>query len=207
MLTTALLAGVERGLNAALRLDATALPRLARLSGQLIEVNASAPAWRLFVLPDNEGLRLALHWEGEADCVLRSPSASLVRLMLSRDKPAVLHRPEVSMEGDSQVLLSLVGVLQDLELDWEYELSRWLGPVATPLLGNFLRNQARWAKDSADSMRQNLIDYLSEEARGLIGQAEANARFNELDDLKLALDRLEARVQRLDRSPSLPPAA
>ncbi len=31
----------------------------------------------------------------------------------------------------------------------------------------------------------------------LVGQAEAQARFDELDDMKLALDRLEARIERL----------
>ena len=51
--------------------------------------------------------------------------------------------------------------------------------------------------DSADSLRQDLADYLSEESRMLVGQAEAQARFDELDDMKLALDRLEARIERL----------
>ncbi len=54
-----------------------------------------------------------------------------------------------------------------------------------------------WVRDSADSLRQDLADYLSEEAQMLVGQAEAQARFDELDDMKLALDRLEARIERL----------
>jgi ubiquinone biosynthesis protein UbiJ len=54
-----------------------------------------------------------------------------------------------------------------------------------------------WVRDSADSLRQDLADYLGEESRMLVGQAEAQARFDELDDMKLALDRLEARIERL----------
>ena len=54
-----------------------------------------------------------------------------------------------------------------------------------------------WLRDSAGSLRQDLADYLSEESRTLVGQAEAQARFDELDDMKLALDRLEARIERL----------
>ena len=38
MLLTGLLAGVELGLNRVLQMDSTALPRLARLEGKLIEV-------------------------------------------------------------------------------------------------------------------------------------------------------------------------
>ena len=49
----------------------------------------------------------------------------------------------------------------------------------------------------AASLKQNLADYLAEESRTLVGQREADARFAELDQLKLALDRLEARIERL----------
>lgn len=199
MLTQALLAGVELGLNRVLQMDSTALPRLARLEGKLIEVDCQSPALKLFILPGPEGLQLASHWEG-ADCVLSAPASSLLKLVLAKDKTAILHRPEVSLSGDSAVLLELAGILQDLELDWEYELSRWLGPVGSQLLAGHLRSRVNWAGDSLDSLRQTLADYLAEESRSLVGEREAQARFDELDDLKLALDRLDARIDRLARN-------
>jgi ubiquinone biosynthesis protein UbiJ len=55
MLRAALLAGAERGLNGVLRLDPTALPRLAKLSGQIIEIDCTAPAWKVFILADAAG--------------------------------------------------------------------------------------------------------------------------------------------------------
>ena len=197
MLSTALLAGVELGLNRVLALDSTALPRLARLSGQVIAVDCTAPALQLFILPSGEGLQLAGQWAGEADCRLRAPATSLLRLATGQDKTAVLHSPEVELDGDSAALLELAGILQDLELDWEYELSRWLGPVASQLLGSHIRSRASWTSQTLDSLRLNLADYLSEESRSLVGQREADARFAELDRLKLDLDRLDARIERL----------
>jgi ubiquinone biosynthesis protein UbiJ len=197
MLLSGLLASVELGINRVLRMDSTALPRLERLAGKMIAVDCRSPAFQLFILPSDEGLLLAAHWAAEADCTLRAPASSLLRLALSQDKTAVLHGPEVELEGDSAVLLELVGVLQDLELDWEYELSRWLGPVASPLLGGQLRSSARWTRDSLANLTHNLADYLSEESRTLVGQREAEARFAELDQTKLDLERLEARFERL----------
>ncbi|VXB04709.1 ubiquinone biosynthesis accessory factor UbiJ [Pseudomonas sp. 8O] len=197
MLITGLLAGVEAGLNRALRLDGTALPRLQALAGKVIAVQCQSPALELFILPSGDGLQLASQWHAQADCTLTAPAASLARLALSREKTAVLHRPEVSLDGDSAVLLQLAGILQDLELDWEYEISRWLGPVATTLLAGHLRSRVNLASHGAASLKQNLADYLAEESRALVGQREADARFAELDQLKLALDRLEARIERL----------
>ncbi len=197
MLSAALLAGVERGLNRLLRLDGAALARLQRLAGRLIEIDCASPATRLFILPDGEGLRLALHWEGEADVRLRAPAASLARLALARDKSAVLHGPEVSIDGDTQLLLDFTAILQDLDLDWEHELAGWLGPLGSGLLGPLLRAPARWARHSAGSLEQTVAEYLREETHALVGQAEADARFSELDQLKLSLSRLEARIERL----------
>jgi ubiquinone biosynthesis protein UbiJ len=198
MLLSGLLAGVEHGLNRVLAMDSTALPRLARLDGKVIAIDCQSPALQLFLLPSGEGLQLASQWSG-ADCTLRAPASSLLRLALAKDKTSVLHRPEVELEGDSAVLLELTKILQDLELDWEYELSRWLGPVGSQLLSGHLRSRASWAGNSLDSLRHNLADYLSEESRHLVGQREADARFAELDHLKLALDRLDARIEHLAR--------
>ena len=200
MLLRGLLASVENGVNRILRLDSTAMARLQPLTGKVIAVECAAPPLQLCILPSDEGLLLASQWAADADCTLRAPASSLLRLVLSKDKTAVLHSPEVDLEGDSHALMALAQVLQDLELDWEYELSRWLGPVATALIGGHLRSRANWYQQGFASLNQNLAEYLSEEARTLVGQREAQARFDELDQLKLDLDRLEARFERLGRS-------
>ena len=197
MLLTGLLAGVELGLNRVLQMDSTALPRLARLSGKVIAVDGQSALLQLFILPSASGLQLAANWQAPADCQLSASPSSLLQLALAKDKTAILHRPEVSLSGDSAVLLELAAILQDLELDWEYELSRWLGPIASSLLAGHLRSRARWTRASLSSLHLDLADYLSEESRSLVGQREADARFAELDQLKLALERLDARVARL----------
>ncbi|MGE7992336.1 ubiquinone biosynthesis accessory factor UbiJ [Pseudomonas sp. NPDC089554] len=200
MLLAGLLASAEHGLNRVLRMDSTALPRLAALEGKVIEIDCTQPALQLFILPDEEGLMLAAHWEGEVDCSLRAPATRLGQLALSKDKNAVLHSPQVELHGDSAVLLDLVGILQDLELDWEYELQRWLGPVPSALLAGHLRLRARWTKQGLSRFSQNLSEYLAEESRTLVGQREAEAAFSELDSLKVDIERLEARIRRLSHS-------
>ena len=83
MLLTGLLASVELGLNRVLRLDSTALPRLAHLTGKVIAVDCRNPALQLFILPSDEGLMLASQWAADVDCTLREPTSSLVKLALS----------------------------------------------------------------------------------------------------------------------------
>lgn len=200
MILEGLIATAEHGINRVLRMDTTALPRLNRLSGKVIAIACTSPSFNLYLMPGADGLMLAGHWEAGADCTLRAPASSLARLGLAKDKTAVLHGPEVDLDGDSHVLLELVSILQDLDLDWEYELSRWLGPVGATLVGGHLRSRVRWTRDTVDSLGQSLAEYLAEESRTLVGRHEAEARFSEIDQARQELERLEARFERLAQS-------
>jgi ubiquinone biosynthesis protein UbiJ len=197
MLTQALLAAVETGLCQVLSMDGTALARLGRLEGKVIAVECQRPDISLYLLPAADGLRLAGQWQAEADCTLSAPAPRLMQLALAQNKTPVLHAADVDLTGDSALMMEFAAILQDLDLDWEYQLSRWLGPLGSQLLGTNLRHSAQWTQGSLERLRLNLADFLSEESRTLVGQREAQARFDELDQLKLSLDRLEARVARL----------
>lgn len=201
MIDVAALAAIETGLDRLLRLDGTFLPRLRGLSGKVIAIHCRQPDFTLFILPHADGLQLASRWLGEADCTLRAPLQRLLELVVSAQKTNVLHQADVELEGDSATLLALAEILQNLELDWEYELSRWLGPLAASLIGAHLRSRLHWLRDSAGSLRQILSDCLSEESRQLLKQREAQSCFAEIDTLKLTLDRLQARIERLEPLP------
>lgn len=199
MLTMALLAAAETGINQVLRLDSVALPRLAQLTGRVLHVKVVSPALDVYVLPAGDGLHLASQYEGPVDCSLSAPLPRLAELASSNDKSRVLHADDVELSGDSAPLLTLAEILADLQLDWEDRLSDWLGPLAAGLIGQGVRQSVRWSSQTLHSLEQNVADYLTEEARSLVGRREAEARFSELDRLRLQLDRLDARLQRVAR--------
>ena len=67
MLTQALLAGVELGLNRVLQMDSTALPRLARLEGKLITNDAESYRYlaeSIRMHPDQETLKAMMSEAG-----------------------------------------------------------------------------------------------------------------------------------------------
>ena len=199
MLSMALLAAAESGINQVLRLDSVALPRLARLSGRVLRIQVPSPALDVFVQPYADGLHLASQYEGPVDCTLRAPISRLVELASRDDKNSVLHAADVELSGDATPLLALADLMADLQLDWEDRLSEWFGPLIAGLIGQSVRQSLRWSGGALHSFEQNLAEYLTEEARSLVGQREAEARFSELDQLRLQLDRLDARLARLDR--------
>tara|TARA_R110000868_G_scaffold13345_3_gene62299 strand:+ start:2914 stop:3537 length:624 start_codon:yes stop_codon:yes gene_type:complete len=194
MLPAALLAAAQRSIEAALQRDALTAKRLGSLSGKVILVSAREPSWQLYLLPANGSIQLRAEYAGEADCQLSAPSSVLAKLLISNDRKALLQNPELELTGDSQVLINLQNIISDLRLDGEAELARWLGPVPAHAIGSLLRRSHQWGKDSRDSLRLTLGEYLTEESRQLVGNAEARASAELLHEMRLQLDRLEARV-------------
>ncbi|BDX18504.1 sterol-binding protein [Halopseudomonas aestusnigri] len=194
MLSAALLKAAERSIAAALARDSVTARRLGALQGKSVLISARDPGWQLWLLPAEGEIALRNASEQPADCELHAPSALLARLLISSDRKALLQEPDVELVGDSQVLVTLQNIMTDLRLDGEAELARWLGPVAGHAIGSALRRSHQWGRESRASLRQTLAEYLTEESRQLVGQAEARARAEQLHALRLQLDRLEARV-------------
>ena len=194
MLSGALLRAAERSIAAALARDPVTARRISALAGKRILISSRQPDWQLWLMPAHGTINLRTTSDAPADVELHAPASLLARLLVSSDRKAVLQDPDVELLGDSQVLIALQNALADLQLDGEAELARWLGPVAGHAIGSALRRSHQWGRDSRASLRQTLAEYLTEESRQLVGQAEARARAEQLHDLRLQLDRLEARV-------------
>ncbi|MFO7703972.1 MAG: SCP2 sterol-binding domain-containing protein [Halopseudomonas sp.] len=198
MLTLALLSGVQRSLAAALLRDPLTARRLAQLDGKVILIQAREPEWALYLLPGAQGIELLASSDRLPDCTLSAPSRLLARLMVSNQRQRLLQEPALQLSGDSQVLVSLQNALGDLQLDGEAELARWIGPVAGHAVAQMLRSGREWAGQAQHSLGRSLSEYLTEEGRHLVGHTEANVSADQLHQLRLDLDRLEARLNRLD---------
>lgn len=194
MLTAALLKAAERSIAAALARDSVTARRLAALQGKCLLISARDPDWQVWLQPAEGEIALRASSDQPADCELHATSTLLARLLVSSDRKALLQEPEVELVGDSQLLVTLQNIMADLQLDGEAELARWLGPVAGHAIGSVLRRSHQWGRESRASLRQTMAEYLTEESRQLVGQAEARARAEQLHELRLQLDRLEARV-------------
>ena len=199
LVSTALLAGVERSLALAVAQDPLTAQRLAAMEGRAIQVCTRQPSMQLYLLPAQEGVRLAQHYEHDVDCTLSAPASLLARLALSSNRQQLLLLPELELTGDTQVLVQLQSIFSDLQIDGEAALARWLGPVAAHALGNLARGSRDWFGTARQSLQRAVGEYLTEEGRQLVGRAEADAAAAAIHELRLQLDRLDARVRRLEQ--------
>ncbi len=196
MLTTAALASAEKIINTALRYDPATRLKLARLSGKILAVNITAPVTvNLFVMPLDEDIQLMANWDGEVDTQL---SGSLMALLqLSTTEIHNLKYSGVTAMGDLTLLADLQQLLKNLDIDWEDMLSQFTGDIIGHQTAQVIRAKFGWAKDRAQTAARLGKEFLTEEYQALVSKPELEDFYQQVDELRLAVDRAAARIEKL----------
>lgn len=195
---------LEATLNRYLHLDPDTPARLAALHGQVIALEIAGSDLRLIFIPGPAHLQVLGRWEGEPDCLLRGTPLALARLGRGTEGEQALFRGAVTLEGDTETAQRFGALWSRLDIDWEEQLSRLTGDPIAHQAGRLARGLDRWAGGAADTFRANLQEYLQEELRLLPTPAEVGDFAGEVEDLRDAVERLAARLDRLERRPSEP---
>ena len=177
-------------------LDPDGKQKLTQLRGKVFCLEVTAPAIKLYLLPNERGIEFCRTIDGTTppDVTLRGPACAFARLGRGGD----LKLNRLSIDGDAELAQALQKILGQLDFDWEELLSRYFGDTPAHKFANAARGLANWAEKSLDLTRENVGDYLREEKRMLVTNP-AMARFDKnLNRTRADVDRLTKRIARLD---------
>lgn len=203
LMMTALLAPLETMLNIWLRHDQHALAALNRSAGaRVVSVGCtSTPRWQLSVQVTPQRVLLRATDDGTADATLTGSRTALMELLFAEDPAAALHHPELNITGDVHLIQGLHATLTQLDIDWEDLLAPWLGPIVGDSVLHVTADAARrghhQVAQGLTAARLSTTDYLQEELAILPTRTEVTLFTDSLDDLRLRVDRLSARVEHL----------
>lgn len=185
-------AALESAINAALSCDPATRARLKTLDGRALALDLTAPRMQLILCVEGDEVRLRQHWEGQVDTRLTGSPVALLRLL--KDDSATPAKLGVAITGSSALLQQLQQILQDLDIDWEAPLSRLVGDVPAHSIGNVLRSADAWLRQSLGDAPRAAAEAISEEWQLTPPRAQFEAFADDLAELALATDRLEARL-------------
>ncbi len=197
---TALLASIERAVNAALRADPATQQRLAEHSGRLVSVHLRFPARAVYVLIVEDGVECYHSSDAEADVSVSGGALELAAQLLDwRSAPGVIGGP-VSIRGDRELLQQLSAIARDLDIDWGALFEPVLGSDMAQQLDHGARQLFSWARQGLERLAQQGSRYLGEES-GLLPSRHALREFGrDVEELEMATERLQARIQRLQQA-------
>ena len=191
------LAAAESALNRVIALDPAAPALLAPLREQVFHFAVQDLKLDLFLLPGTAHVRLMGNWDGPITAALHGDSRDFLALLRAEDAAAELINSDLTLRGDSRVLIQLQAALTQLEPDWEAPLARLLGDVAAHSLGRNIRSGVRWLRDAGAALARQHNDYWRAESAQLVPQEAWQNFADEVDQCRQTGDRLAARLARL----------
>ena len=203
MLTERLQAAIDREVAGSPR----AQTLVAQLEGRSMAIEARYTPWRITlrasagrVLLDRSAAALSNAAQAnaaQANAALAGSPLSLLALL--RENPSdVIRRGDVTLTGDARVAEQFQELLQLLRPDLEETLSRVLGDVPAHRMGALLRQAIDYGRSTSQTVATNLGEYLTHERRELVPRAEAAEFLAQVDTLREQVDRVAARVAKLE---------
>ncbi len=194
----AVLAPLEIALNKALTASPAALQQLAG-EQQSLALYFRDLAWGFRLQPTVHGLQLQAGL-GESRAAISTSLVGLARLLAGEDPRAM--GDALVLEGDAEYAERLLGALRHARFDLEAELGALLEPLGAAGLGRGLRNWAERGRRGLAGLLLGEVQRGPESGGGLANGEEVRRWMDEVDDLAVSLDRLEARVLRSEQGSS-----
>ncbi len=185
---------LEAAINQYLALDYNSAEKLKKLSNKTILLNIKP--LELFFCFDETKIKIkSKHDLNKVDATIAGYPAAFIQLHFSSTENAPnLFKQDLSINGDLEFGQNVRDLFQTIDIDWQEHLSQLTGDIIAHECANVFKRSINFMNDVSQSMQQNLTEYLQEETKHLPCSEEIEDFFDDVDNLKLRLDRLQAKL-------------
>lgn len=189
---------LQQAINQALSLDVDAASKLKALHGRTLEIILKPLNVGFFIRFHKGKLQLMSEFHGHVDTTIESSPLGLIRLsLLPGSNVRSLFNEHIKISGDVEFGQDVKRLFNELDIDWEGHLAQITGDVVAYQVGSFFREGLRFKDHAKESIKQSFTEYLQEELRWLPPKEAIHDFFQDVDDLALDVERLEAKINLL----------
>ena len=202
LLGTAALWPAEQAINRLLSADRHVREQIAQFAGKTLEIKVLTPPIHATAFINSDRITLnaasAEELNIEATASVSGEATDLSNtLILNKETP--LANLKIEIAGDAQFVQELLKTIQSLDIQWADIATSVTGDVVTNQVDEFVEDLKVWGSDTKKRIKRNMNDYMVEEARYVPHTANVE-KFNEdLDALRLKIDRVKAKTDLLYR--------
>lgn len=192
------LKALQKAINQAMSLDELMPNKLEALDGKVLEMIITPLNVHFFIQFKERKMLLLDRYEEHPDTIIHSNPIGLIRLsLLPASKARSLFNDKVRMSGDIELGQNVKKLFDEMDIDWEGHLAHFTGDVVAHQIGSLVRKGIEFKKQFSQTMRQNVTEYLQEELRVFPSRNELDDFYNDVDELSLNVERLQAHVNQL----------
>lgn len=171
---------------------------LDELQGSCLEMRVAPWGLQVFVQVTADGIYLHRSLDIEPDAWMEATPQAYLKMATQPAASGVLFSPEVKVGGDTRKLEALQDLIAALGLDAGDLVARFTGPLPLAGLQAGFSQLRSWGARASAAAQRDLKDYLEEESEILPGQNSLHLLESGLEELRLDVDRLEARIRLLE---------
>lgn len=191
---------LQSALNRYLALDPESEARLHELEGKRVTLEFISTGFSFQLFFNEKKIELITQDFLPPDTTIKGTPLTLFRMTLTTGDRKQFFAEDVSIEGDLDVGQNVMDLFDRLEIDWEEYVSRWVGDVPSHQVGRLVRRVKKAADRTRETILQNVNEYVHEEI-DMVPPVEAlQDFFNDVDGLRMDVDRIAARIALLKKA-------
>ncbi|NOT11965.1 MAG: sterol-binding protein [Methylococcaceae bacterium] len=194
-----LISALETALNGYLALDKNSQAFLTPLAGKVIAITVQPFNETIYLCPCRDTIQCLDISLEQPDTRITGSPWSLGLMGLSSKPMRSIFSGAVKIEGDIHTGRKFQDLFANLNIDLEAKLARYTGDRTAHSIGQLFRTSQNWGKESLETLRLNVSEYLQEETRELPAGPEVDIFFHQADTLRTDCDRLQSRIERLEK--------
>ena len=171
---------------------------LARVAGKSLEIRVAATPFRVRVDAVADRITIGRGGDTLADATIEGTPLSLARLA-APDTIQSFRSGGLQISGDAEIAQDFQRLFAAAQPDFEEELSRLTGDAFAHHVASLAHRALRFGLKASDTLAQNVAEYLTEEGRDVPARFEVDEFLAGVDSVREATDRLEARLEQLER--------
>ncbi len=191
------LPALTKMINTYLQLDPASNQRLMKLQDRVVTMEF-LPFHILFQCRfTTDGVTVSAEEIEQACTIIRGTPLQMLGVMVNKDQRQRFFAEDLSIEGDVELGQQVVALFDELEVDWEEQISQVIGDVPAYHMGRFASKLKTWFSETEKKWAEDVSDYVQEEAKWLPPQEAMQDFFSDVDILRMDVDRMDARVAEL----------
>ncbi len=191
-------AAIEIAVNKALTYDAGTQEALKKLENKRLKIEITEPKSSFYFQFNNGEVCVLAYCETKIDCTLRGSLKNIVALVL-QDDIHNLTNSGVEVKGDVALLMQISKIAKRVDIDWEEALTDVTGDLAGHQIAKQMRRSSSWFKNLNQKAWPYLGEYLTEEIQAIPSELELTNFYDEVNQVRAHLERLERRLQMTDK--------
>lgn len=186
---------LEKSLNHYLALDPNSAEKLHALEGKILKL-VIKPI-EIFFSFENQFIKI--NSQPEKNIITATlegyPLAFLQLPFLDKAQIPKLFKQELKISGDLEFGQHVRDLFQNIDIDWEEQISSMTGDIIAHELSQCFQYSKKFANKLTHSIQRNVTEYLQEESKDLPCREEVEDFCDDIDHLKLRVDRLDATLK------------